>query len=521
MPKAPTLISNAHRAAAPRPGVRARPSRRVATRTSPLALLLVCALLLAGALLTAGAPAALASHSQTVFFEPGIVVLEPHKREHAFAQMEHLGVHALRIELYWSYVAPASGASRRPKFEATNPAAYNWSLYDWVLNKARELKWPVLLTVTSPVPRWASADHTSLGSPIAKDFEEFMTAVGSHYGSEVSLYAIWNEPNDVAFLQPQFNASGRPVSPRLYRALFQAGYAGLKASGMAHPKVLMGETAPVGSDSLERSYIRETGGVKHGGLLHDVAPLAFLRGALCLNSAYHRAGGCEALHPYGYSTHAYTQKQGPLWRPPEYDDVTIGVLSRLESALGKAAAAHALPGGLPIYLTEFGVQSTPNRYEGVSPAKQAEEDALAELIAWRNPRVAAFSQYLLHDDPTGGPPGSGVHGGTVGFQTGLEYFGGRPKPLYFAWPLPLVVYRSGRGYALWGLVRPATGATRVTVLVRPRGSRKFRVLKSAPTESRGYWGFTSSTAASAWRVRWRSPGGVKYEGPPIGLSQAP
>ena len=316
-----------------------------------------------------------------------------------------------------------------------------------------------------------------LRQPQLEDFQEFMTAVGKHYGSEVSLFAIWNEPNDVAFLQPQFNANGSPASPRIYRGLFQAGYAGLQAAGIAHPKVLMGETAPVGADSLSRSYIRETGGVAHGGLLHDVAPLAFLRGALCLNSHYQKAGSCESLPAYGYSTHAYTQKQGPLWRPPEYDDVTIGVLSRLEGALNRAAHAGAISAGIPIYLTEFGVQSVPNRYEGVSLAKQAEEDALAEYIAWRNPRVAAFSQYLLHDDPTGGKPGSSVHGGRVGFQTGVETAGGAPKPLFYAWPVPLVVTRAGRGFSLWGLVRPALESTKVTILVRPRGSKSYRVLE--------------------------------------------
>ena len=273
---------------------------------------------------------------------------------------------------------------------------------------------------------------------------------GQHYGSEVSLFAIWNEPNDIASLQPQFNASGQPVSPRTYRGLFQAGYAGLQAAGIAHPKVLMGETAPVGFDSLSRSEVRKY------GLLHDVAPLAFLRGALCLNSHYKKAGGCGSVPAYGYSTHAYTQKQGPLWVPPEHDDVTIGTLSRLENALNLAARAGAIRAGIPIYLTEFGVQSVPNRYEGVSPTKQAEYDALAEYIAWKNPRVAAFSQYLLHDDPTGGPPGSGVHGGTVGFQTGLEYVNASPKPLYSAWPIPLVVSKDGHGFSLWGLVRPAT-----------------------------------------------------------------
>ncbi len=471
-------------------------------------------LLLLGVVLAVSAPSALASRNQTVFFEAGQVLLEPHKREHAFQQMQHLGVHALRVELYWSYVAPSSGSKQRPKFEATNPAAYNWTLYDWVLNRARELKWPVLLTVTSPVPKWASANHSSVGSPNAKDFEEFMTAVGKHYGSEVSLFAVWNEPNDVAFLQPQFNASGQPVSPRIYRGLFQAGYTGLQAAGLAHPKLLMGETAPVGFDSLSRAEVRQGG-------LHDVAPLAFLRGALCLNSHYRKAGACGSVPAYGYSTHAYTQKQGPLWVPPERDDVTIGTLPRLENALNLAARAGAIRGGIPIYLTEFGVQSVPNRYEGVSPTKQAEYDALAEYIAWKNQRVAAFSQYLLHDDPTGGPPGSGVHGGTVGFQTGLEYVNSRPKPLYTAWPIPLVVSRQGRGFSLWGLVRPATGSTKVTILVKTRGSKKYRVLKTATTESLGYWSFTSSVAGVDWKVRWSGPGGAKYEGPAIAATPAP
>ncbi len=75
--------------------------------------------------------------------------------------------------------------------------------------------------------------------------------------------------------------------------------------------------------------------------------------------------------------------------------------------------------------------------------KQAEFDAIAERIAWSDPRVAGFSQYLLQDDPKGGVAGSAVHGGTVGFQTGLLTAAGKPKPLYKAWPLPLTVTRHG------------------------------------------------------------------------------
>jgi hypothetical protein len=472
-----------------------------------LGALLACSALGAGAL--APSPA-LASHGQSVFFEASQELLGAH-REHAISQLQHLGVRALRVELYWYNVAPAPKSATRPSFDATNPAAYNWGAYDWLLAKASELNWQVLLTVTSPVPRWATSNGRApyVTRPDDRDFQEFMTAVGRHYGSQVALYSIWNEPDHPAFLLPQFNANGSPASPRIYRGLFQAGYSGLQAAGIAHPKVLMGETAPTGSAFVN---------ARREGTLHDVAPLAFLRGVLCLNAHYGRSGSCGSLPAYGYAHHAYTNRSGPRWAPPERDDVTIGTLSRLERALDLAARAGAIRSGMPIYLTEFGVQSKPNRYLGVSVAKQAQDDALAEYLAWRDPRVAAFSQYLLRDDPLGGPPGSSVHGGFIGFQTGLEYVNGTPKLLYSGWPVPLVIFKHGHSFSLWGLVRPATGATRVTVLVKTRGSRKYRVLRTAGTDPHGYWSFTSHVAGTRWRVRWTSPTGVKYEGPPIAAS---
>lgn len=467
------------------------------------------------ALGAAVAPPAVASHTQAMFFEePNLVEVSPAVRARELAQLQSLGVKALRVELFWANVAPGAASTKKPSFEATNPASYNWGNYDALLAEAQRLKWQVLLTVTSPVPEWATSTHkdrSGLTRPNETDFKEFMTAVGKHYGSEVSLFAIWNEPNHPAFLLPQFNANGTPASPRIYRGLFQAGYAGLRAAGIAKPKVLMGETAPVGYDTVSKSEIRREGAK---ALLHDVAPLAFLREALCLNSKYRKASTCGMLPAYGYAHHAYTVGS-PHYVPSGADNVTIGVLSRLSSALDKAAAAHAIPGRIPIYLTEFGIQSYPNRELGVPQQKQAEYDAIAEKMAWENPRVAAFSQYLLRDDPLGGPPGSSVHGGYVGFQTGLETVNGTPKLLYYSFPLPLVVSRTGHGYSLWGLVRAATGATTLKVLVEPKGSKKYRTLASVHTNSLGYWTLNSAVQGTHWRVSWRSPAGVAYNGPPM------
>jgi hypothetical protein len=221
----------------------------------------------------------------------------------------------------------------------------------------------------------------------------------------------------------------------------------------------------------------------------------------------------------GYAHHAYTKAVSPRWTDPKRDNVTIGSLSRLSVALDRAAGARAIPSHLPIYITEFGVQSFPNRELGVPVSVQAEYDAIAERIAWGNSRVAAFSQYLLKDDPLGGKPGSSVHGGSVGFQTGLQYVNGRAKPLFSGWTVPLVVSKTRGGrYSLWGLVRPATGSTKVTILVEPKGSHRFRTLKTVTTNSRGYWALSSGTRGALWRVRWKSPGGRVYQGPPIRAS---
>ena len=471
-----------------------------------LTSLLICTVLAC----LAGAQPALASHGQITYFEGATELLEPPTRAESFRRLEKLGVKALRVELYWASVAPSPDSATKPAFEATNPAAYEFSRYDAVLGEAQRLHWPVLLTVTGPAPRWATSNHTApyITRPDPQDFREFMTAVAKNFGSEVSVYSIWNEPNHPAFLLPQWNTNGTPASPRIYRALYQYGYEGLQAAGLAHPKVLFGETAPTGYDTAN---VRREGSK---ALLHDVAPLLFLRSALCLNSRYHRVGSCSELPMSGYAHHAYTVPAGPYSIDPLPDSVEIGTLSRLSKALDKAAAAHAIPAGVPIYLTEFGVQTFPNQL-GVSYAKQAEFDAISEHIAWLNPRVAAFSQYLLKDDPKGGVAGSSVHGGTVGFQTGLLSASGTPKPLYSGWPVPLTVTRRHGGVSLWGLIRPAQGATRLTILIRSGHSSRYRVLKTIRTDSHGYWTLNSSTPATYWRVRWTSPAGVTYEGPPI------
>ena len=56
------------------------------------------------------------------------------------------------------------------------------------------------------------------------------------------------------------------------------------------------------------------------------------------------------------------------------------------------------------------------------------------------------------------------------------------------------------------------------VLVQPKGSKSYKTLRVVHTNSGGLLDAESSVQGSHWRVSWRSPGGVVYNGPPIGAN---
>lgn len=394
--------------------------------------------------------------------------------------------------LFWKDVAPAPLSRVRPSFEPTDPNSYNWRKYEPALAEAKRRGWTVLLTISGPVPIWASNGATSeTYDPRPHEFQAFVTATARRLGQYVSRYSIYNEPNHPKFLTPQYDASRAPVSPRLYRGLYAAALRGFAAAGSVKP-VLMGETAPRGT--------REA-----------LPPLLFLRETLCLTPAYQRRGGCEPLPTDGWATHPYTGQTPFLKRKrvPK-DDVTIGTLSRLTTALDRAASAGVVSRGLPVYLTEFGMQSLPDPL-GVDLQKQAEFRAISEQIAWKNPRVAWFAQYLLRDDlPRKGRKADRFGG----FETGLRQSGGTLKPAFSGFRLPLVVRRRGGKVALWGMVRPGQGARVVRIEAR-NGGGPWRAAGSATTGVNGYWQAQSSYRKHrTWRVRWRSASGETFAGPP-------
>jgi hypothetical protein len=281
----------------------------------------------------------------------------------------------------------------------------------------------------------------------------------------------------------------------LYRRLFYAGYDGLRAGGVSAP-VLAGELEPVGNAIA-------------------IAPLRFMRGVLCLDSRYRPMERCARLPAAGWAIHPYMRPVFPTTPPPGPDDVTIGGLGRLVRALDLAARVGRLARGLPIYATEFGVQSYPNRVAGVPLERQSDYRSVAEYLAWSNARVASFSQYLLTDPA----PRAGGPLGRYTFQMGLYLFTGhRAKPAYGGFRLPLVVRRRGGSVSLWGFVRPAAAggsAGAVTVQFEDRGRNAgWHELQVVQLPASGYWtAHAAYRAGRHWRMRWTSPAARTFTGP--------
>jgi hypothetical protein len=152
---------------------------------------------------------------------------------------------------------------------------------------------------------------------------------------------------------------------------------------------------------------------------------------------------------------------------------------------------------MPVYLTEYGIQSRPDPVYGVSQTRQEEYRAIGEKIAWSAGRVRAISQYLMRDDLP--RSGSNRYGG---FESGLRLASGRKKVAYRGFRLPLVARLSGRRVRLWGHVRPRDGRERVVIEYRRRGG-KWRRLKRKTTGGRGYLATsTRYVRGRSYRLRW-------------------
>jgi len=316
-------------------------------------------------------------------------------REKALAAAQLLGVTRLRVLVIWARVPGAQPDSRS---EPSQPH-YDWSAYDSLIDAAAKHGIRLQLDLTGPVPAWAAGDHRQgVVRPDAAPFGEFAAAAARHFKGRVDRYSIWNEPNYVGWLAPLSR------EPALYRALYMRAYAAIKGSDPS-AAVVIGETSPYSQKG------------------RALAPLRFLRGVTCRTASYAPARACAGLRADGYAHHPYAFASPPQASYPGRDNVTIGTLGRLTTALDRLARAKALttPQGRPldVYLTEFGYFAHGSL--APPPAKRARWLESAFGVAERDDRVKQMLQYMLVSPPAG-----------VRFDTSILGGDGTPTPAFRA-----------------------------------------------------------------------------------------
>jgi hypothetical protein len=407
------------------------------------------------------APAANASSHQLLVMQDDVHILSAPAA--TVADMAGYGTDVVKINLYWDEVEKTRGT-------------FNWSSYDGAVNAVVAAGLQPYLTIGSHAPKWATRKGGRAGTnrPDPPAFKTFAQAAGQHF-PDVHIWAIWNEPNLYSWLSPQ-RSHGTPISPSLYRNLYLAGYRGLKAGGHTGDKFLLGELMPRGGTSSQK-----------------VRPLEFLREMACLDRHYHqirgkaaKKRGCRKVGRFptsGIAYHPYTPPAGPH-TPEGPDDAAIGQLGRLRATIDALARRGKLPRHLPIWITEFDYQTKPPDPIFGTPLKKAASFMdESEWIAFRNRRVAAYSQYTLYDSPP--RAGSGPLRWSS-WQAGIYFRTGKRKPYVFsAFRLPVYVHQlGGNRVEIFG-GRRIPGET-ASIAVKSPG-HSYRSLGSVAVNSAGYF----------------------------------
>jgi hypothetical protein len=387
-----------------------------------------------------------------------------------------LGADRIRLTAGWSALAPAARSRRRPAFDATKPDQYDAGPFrslDTAVKAARIAGLDVQIDLGFWAPRWAVARSVGRQSrqrwrPDAGEFGQFATAVARRYNGDfadptsregralpaVRLWTTWNEPNHSSFLLPQSERtrSGRwrDIAPHVYRGMHEAAYAALKTTN-AQNRVLIGGLS-------SRAAVRP-------GPNRNIPPLRFLRAMACVDEQLQplRDRACKTFQPLradGFAYHPYSFEAAPDVAYGGSDTVHMGDLSRLTTLLSALRERGRIASDLPLYLTEFGYESKPpDNGRGVPPELQAQYTSQASFLAWRNPNVSMFAQFLFQDmaDPRD-------------YQTGLLYPDGSDKPALQAFKLPFWAEAretDGRPFVVaWGQVRPQSGPQSVELEVQ-------------------------------------------------------
>ena len=343
--------------------------------------------------------------------------------DRAFPIVRQLRSDVIRVNLYWGGefgVAP----NRRPA-RPTDPEdpAYDWGLYDRAVRFAARHDTQVVFSIWG-TPGWANRFRGLRYAPINKvDLRNFAFAAARRYGGSFVLrqttidadgneivteerlprvrhWLAWNEPNNPAFLFPQYRlVKGKPViwSAREYARHLQRGRPGRAA--LARPRQ---------QDRLRRDRAARQQQPAHAARLDLAAAVP----------ARDEEGGRARLPRL---------RAPPLLRQAERDARPRSRAARPQSRSATSATLgkelQRLYGrGMRMWLTEYGYQTKPERLYAVTLAKQARYLTQAYGIARRHPKIDMMVWFMLRDD----------RNLSLGWQSGLFTASGARKPAFNA-----------------------------------------------------------------------------------------
>lgn len=393
--------------------------------------------------LIGAAPASASSGAQYGIQDDAWLLYGPGTLSSRVATLDRLGTKLVRFTLRWDQVARTRPTAPRDP----DDSAYDWGQYETVLQALHDDGITTLVTLYGS-PGWANGGHPANWLP-ASGFGDFAYAASKRF-PWVHLWTVWNEPNGRTF--------SIPVSPSLYvRRLLNPGYASLHEASAANV-VAGGVTSPRATPS-------------------GMSPLVFMRGM----KAAHARLDAYAQNPYPVS-------RGETPFHSTCADCSVLTMANLPTI--RADVTRTFGAAKPLWLTEFGYQTNPpDRLLGVSYALQARYIGEAALRVWEQAGVTLLIQFLVRDEPALG-----------GWQSGLFTAGGKAKPSYQAFAVPLAeLSRSGKHVVLWGQVRPGSGA-RSYVLQAYSAGRWRPVGGAARTGANGVFLRTVTLARGA-RVR--------------------
>jgi len=354
--------------------------------------------------LLAPAVATASSHVQYGVQDDAWLLYGPEAPAKRIAILQRLGVDVVRMTIRWDTVA-----QREPR-DARDPSdpAYDWSLYDPILQRLRAAHIAVLVSLWG-TPSWANGGEKPNYMPSGgAAFADFAYAASQKY-QWITRWTIWNEPNVRLFLIPN--------DPRLYTSrLLNPAYTALKA---ANPRNLIagGVTSPRKTPS-------------------GVSPITWIRGM----RAAHASLDAYAQNPYPVRR-GETPTSGGCWRCTE---ITMATLPKLIAEVKRDFGTRTR-----IWLTEYGYNSKPpSKWLGVSNTLQARYVGAAALRAYESARVDLLIHFLVRDEPNAAK-------WTSGFLTSR----GKVKPSFSAYALPFAqMSRRGMRTTVWGQIRPRAGA---------------------------------------------------------------